>query len=256
MTRITIMGLGEAGSIYARDLAAAGADVRGFDPFRAAVEPGVPRQDDLRAAVRGADLVMSLVGADSATTAAQWAVDAVDGRPVFADLNTADPQTKSAVEAIAAGRGIPTADIAVLAPVPRARLATPLLASGGAADAVAALLAEFGVPVEVLAGPVGDAARRKLLRSVFMKGVAAVIVEALEASRADGLEEWMKAQIAEEFGTPGTDEVDRLLEGTYRHARRREHEMRDVLAMLEASGHPADMTRATVTWFQRIVAEG
>jgi 3-hydroxyisobutyrate dehydrogenase-like beta-hydroxyacid dehydrogenase len=37
---IAVLGLGEAGSVIARDLVAAGADVRGYDPAVAA-EPGI-----------------------------------------------------------------------------------------------------------------------------------------------------------------------------------------------------------------------
>ena len=39
----------------------------------------------------------------------------------------------------------------------------------------------------MLDGPAGLAAARKLLRSVFYKGMAASIVEALDAARAAGL---------------------------------------------------------------------
>ena len=63
------------------------------------------------------------------------------------------------------------------------------------------------------------------------------------------------AQIARELGPEGPALVDRLVEGTHHHAVRREHEMRDALRAVEATGEPVDMTRATLTWFQRIVAE-
>ena len=68
-------------------------------------------------------------------------------------------------------------------------------------------------------------------------------------------EEWLRDQIAGEFGPDGRALVDRLVEGTFTHAVRREHEMRDALAVIEASGEPADMTRATLAWLERIAAQ-
>jgi len=49
------------------------------------------------------------------------------------------------------------------------------------------------------AGPAGLAAGRKLLRSVFYKGMAASIVEALEAARAAGDDQWLQDHIATEL---------------------------------------------------------
>ena len=104
-------------------------------------------------------------------------------------------------------------------------------------------------------GPAGEAARLRLLRSVFMKGLATLIVEGVGAARAVGAEDWLRGQMAQELGPDGAALVDRLIDGTHRHAVRREHEMRDALAALEATGQPADMTRATLAWFERLVAE-
>jgi len=57
-----------------------------------------------------------------------------------------------------------------------------MLASGGGAARYAGMLNPLGADIEVLDGPAGLAATRKLLRSVFYKGMAAAVVEALEAA--------------------------------------------------------------------------
>ena len=87
---------------------------------------------------------------------------------VYADLNTSAPALKRELADLLAG--VRFADVALLGPVPARGLATPALASGPAADAFAALLEPFGMPVEVVSATPGDAAGAKLLRSVFMKG--------------------------------------------------------------------------------------
>lgn len=250
--RIAVLGLGEAGGIYARDLAAAGATVTGYDPSRR--RDDVDQRDDTASAVRGADAVLSLVSAASALQAAREALPHLSTHTVYADLNTASPDLKREVAALAAARGIAMADVAVLAPVPRARLRTPLLASGPGATAFARALEPWGAPVTTVPGEAGEAARLKLLRSVFMKGLGALVIEALGAARAAGAEAWLHAQIADEFGADGAAFVDHLVAGTHRHAARREQEVRDALTLLEADGLPADMTRGAAAWFARIVA--
>lgn len=255
MTRITVIGLGEAGSLYARGLRAAGAEVRGYDRRDRAAD-GVAQVADLAEAVSGADLVLSLVWARTAVEVAQEAIPLLDRSAVFADLNTAAREVKSAVAATGAAHGVAVADVAVLAPVPREAERTPLLASGDGAVRFAALLGPLGAPVEVMPGVAGDAAQLKLLRSVFMKGLAAVVIEGLSAARAVGAEQWLHDQMAQEFGPGGAAKVDHLVTGTYTHIERREREVRDALAALEAAGQHADMTRATATWYQRILAEG
>jgi 3-hydroxyisobutyrate dehydrogenase-like beta-hydroxyacid dehydrogenase len=255
MTRIAVIGLGEAGRIYAAGLARAGADVRGFDPV-AQIEDGhldhprLVRVDELADAVTGADLTISLVGAAAAETVAHDVIRL--SRAMYADFNTAAPEVKSRIAAHGTAAGAPVADVAVLAPAYRAAERTPLLASGPAAAGLARMLAPFGVPVETIDAEAGAAARLKLLRSVFMKGLAALVIEGLDAARAADVEPWLRAQIAAELGAEGDELVTRLLVGTYAHADRREHEVRDALAVLDEAGRPADMTRATLAWLTRI----
>lgn len=255
MVRIAVMGLGEAGALYARGLAEAGAEVTGYDPHVEVSALGIAQRTTLAGCVEGADVVLSLVGARASVGAARDAVERMAHGALLADLNTAAPATKREVAALARGAGVAVADVAVLAPVPRAGHRTPLLASGDAAEEFARRMRPLGVPVDVAPGGIGDAARLKLLRAVFMKGLAALVIEGLEAARASGAEEWLRGQIAAELGADGHAAVERLLAGTYTHVERREHELRDVLSVLEEAGTPTDMTRATHAWLARILAE-
>jgi 3-hydroxyisobutyrate dehydrogenase-like beta-hydroxyacid dehydrogenase len=255
---IAVIGLGEAGSRYAAGLAAAGARVRGFDPHHAPDLAGVAHAVDAATAVAGADLVLSLVHGRLAVEVASSLLPHITPPTIYADLNAASPDAMRTVARMAADRGVSMTDVAVLAPVPRAGHGTPLLASGDGAPSFAALVDPLGVPVEVIDAPAGAAAERKLLRSVFMKGLAAVVLESLDAARAAGAETWMRDHIAAELDVDGEghQRVARLVDGTRTHAARREQEMHDALAELEALGAPTDMTRATLAWLARLRAAG
>jgi 3-hydroxyisobutyrate dehydrogenase-like beta-hydroxyacid dehydrogenase len=225
VAEIAVLGLGEAGGRLAGDLAAAGAVVRGYDPDPARAGTASSAEE----AAAGADVVLSANAASAAVAAAKSALPVLGDDAVYADLNTAPPAVKQELAAIAGER---FADVALLGPVPEKGLGTPALASGPAAEAFAAVLQPLGMPVEVVSGRAGDAAEMKLVRSVFMKGLAASAIESLDAAERAGHAGWLRGEIAGVIGEPL---LDRLLEGSRTHAARRVDEMdaaRDLLLEL------------------------
>ena len=81
---IAVLGLGEAGSAIAADLAAAGARVLGFDPVRPAPD-GVEPAADARAAVAPADIVLSVNTAAVALEVAETVAPALPPGCLYAD---------------------------------------------------------------------------------------------------------------------------------------------------------------------------
>ncbi len=195
-------------------------------------------------AADGADLVLSVNSASAALDALRAGRAGLRPGAVWADLNTASPGTKRQLAALAAEHGVPFADVAIMAPVPGRGLSVPMLTSGNAAEAVAAALNGFGAAVDVLPGEAGVAAERKLLRSVFFKGMSAAVVEALQAARAAGCEDWLRDVIVGELTAAGAGTVDRLVTGSYRHAVRRTAEMAAAAEMLGELDVRADVAAA------------
>ncbi|HEX6471716.1 MAG TPA: DUF1932 domain-containing protein [Streptosporangiaceae bacterium] len=251
---VAVLGLGEAGSRYAADLLAAGCAVVGYDPVARPGLPGLRQVDGPAGAVRAAQVVLSL---NAAHVAQRVAADAAPGlRPgtVYADLNTSAPEVKRRVAATVEPTGAAFVDVAVLAPVPRSGLRTPVAVAGPGRERLADFLASFGVQVEDAGPEPGAAAGRKLLRSVFMKGVAAVLLESLEIAALAGQEDWVREQIVGEFTAADRAFVDRLVDGTPQHARRRLDEMRAAAAYAADLGAHHDVTSATIAGLERLVA--
>jgi len=214
MPTIALLGLGEAGSRLADDLVAAGLEVHGYDP-----DTELTRAPDAQAAVAGSDVVLSVNSAAAAHTAAAEAVPALGSGAIYADLNTSSPELKRALADLVGARFV---DVALLGPVLVRGLETPALASGPAARAFADVFEPLGMPVDVVSERPGDAATLKLVRSVFMKGLAASALESLNAAEAAGQREWLEGQLAAVIGEPL---LERLIEGSHRHAARRAEEM-------------------------------
>jgi 3-hydroxyisobutyrate dehydrogenase-like beta-hydroxyacid dehydrogenase len=253
MTACTVIGLGEAGATYAAALVAAGHTVTGFDPVAPSTPAGVTRAATAAGACQGAEVVLVMTGAAVARSVAQECLPVLPAGSCYADFTSSSPSVMRELGQLPGKADF--ADVAILGPVSALGEKTPLMVSGPGAQAVARLLAPLGMEVEIAEGEPGAAMAHKLLRSVLMKGMASVIVEAVQAGRAAGLEQWIRAQIASQLAGDGQAVIDRFLTGTAKHALRRSREMQDTASYLSDLGVPAEMTTASATALTRMAQE-
>ena len=183
--RFTVFGLGEAGSLIAAGLVAAGQDVRAYDPADVTTPAGVERCDDPHAAVADAAVVLALTASADAPTALRQALDEIPGSAIYADLSTSSAVAKRQLAELAAARDLAFADVALMSIVLGNGLRTPALTSGTGAAALEAVMAPLGMPIEAIGEQAGDAATRKLLRSVVIKGLAGT-ADRIDARRRSG----------------------------------------------------------------------
>ncbi|OZC63620.1 transferase [Rhodococcus sp. 15-725-2-2b] len=233
--KVAILGLGEAGTLYSSGFAAVGWEVAGFDPADTATPSDVVRFDDVSDAVAGADLVLSLTSSKVAVQAAAAAAPHLSAGTTYADMNSASATVKKDVAAAVTAAGVTFADVAVIGSVPANGARTALVVSGSGSGAAAEHFRAVGAPVEDIGGAPGDASRRKLLRSSFMKGLGALIVESTDAGAAADAEQWVRSQIAAEL-SGGFDALDRLRDGTRKHAARRAVEAAASVDLLDELG--------------------
>ena len=111
------------------------------------------------------------------------------------------------------------------------------------------------MPVEVLSDEPGAAAARKLLRSVFMKGLAASCLESLRAARAAGCEDWMREEIEGVLAGADAALLERLVTGSARHATRRIGEVADARELLAELGVEPRVTVAAGGWLAQLESE-
>jgi 3-hydroxyisobutyrate dehydrogenase-like beta-hydroxyacid dehydrogenase len=248
---VAVLGIGEAGGRLARDLIAAGVFVHGWDPDPPAIPEGVVFAANNPAAVIGADIVLSVNWASVAIEVAAEVAPVLRPDQLYADLNTASPQNKRDVAAIIEGTGALFVDAAVMAPILPDGLGTPVYASGSGAALFAEKMSPLGMPVTVLEGEAGVAATHKLVRSIVYKGVAAVVMECLEAGEALNMGDYARAQMMTILRDASL--IDRFVEGSKRHAGRRVHEMEAVIEMLESVGVSAFTSRAALEKLKEMV---
>jgi 3-hydroxyisobutyrate dehydrogenase-like beta-hydroxyacid dehydrogenase len=255
--RIAFIGFGEAARAFRASLAEAepGLAFAAYDVLFASEGPegpcagaaravGVEVARDHAGAAAGADWVVSAVTAGSSLAAAEAVAAGLVGDQAFLDINSVSPGRKRATAALMPP-GVAYVDMAVMAPVHPRGHRTPALVAGALEPGLVAGLGRLGFRFEVAGPEVGAAAAVKLVRSLFVKGLEAITVEALLAAEATGSVDRVVRSLAGSFpglGWPGFASYQ--LERTLTHGTRRAEEMRESAAMLDELGLEAGLARA------------
>ena len=274
---IALLGFGEAGSAIARGLCAEGGwrgpskpgdnaprrviaidtaldkDARGTALGKAARSLDVAIEDRYTEALREADLVICAVQGEHALEAAEAAAPLLKRGAHYLDLCTVtgkmSDEDRAPIEA-AGGRYI---DIAVMGGFFKQGIKAPMLVAGEDVEPVVAWMNENGFDAKVLGPKPGSASSVKMLRSVLIKGVEALGVEAFVAAERQGI-------LKEVMGCMG--DVDQLGFGNFAamlvqthivHAHRRWEEMGLVARTLRETGVDPLMTEAIEKSHRRTV---
>lgn len=254
MRHIAFIGFGEAGTILASELAQHhrvvvwdrklnGAEREAMR--EKAERAGVQAANSLAQALDGAAWVFSTVTAGSALEVAHQSAALMQAGQYFLDLNSVAPDTKRhAAQAFVPGVYV---DVAVMAPVPPARMKTPLLVGGPQAESVTDVLNQLGFNARFGDTVVGKVSAIKMCRSVMIKGLEALTTECLFAAREYGVEEEVLASLHRSFPSLGWDGAfpGYLISRVAEHGVRRSEEMEEVVKTLRDAGGLGLMSQST-----------
>lgn len=248
--KIALIGFGEAGATFAQAARWSGC---AFDILPSRAEAMADAGSNCSAtaadALKDADIVLSLVTADSALKVASEYARYLRAGAIWCDMNSVAPDTKREASLAVEAAGARYADIAVLAPVNPAKLSVPLLVSGPcAAEAVAALETSGFTDVRSVGSEVGRASAIKMIRSVMVKGLEALTDEMMQAARAAGVvDEVLTSLDKSERSARWSERAEYNLERMATHGLRRAAEMEEVAKTLASLGVEPLLTSATVT---------
>lgn len=264
--RVAFVGFGEVAAAFAQAFAAAGARVSAYDVLMdapdgpahlAARAAGTPVEfASLGEALRGTRYVFSTVTTDVAREAALACRPHLAPGQVWIDLNATEPAAKREIAAIVEPSGAAFVEGALLGAVGVTGAKTELLLGGAAAKATAhALAVDAGFNVRHYSDEVGRASTYKMLRSVFSKGLEALLIEFLVAGERAGMRDELWAEVV---GLLGRERFEKVATNwVCSHAvahERRWHEVVQVEKVLRELGIEPVVTSATEAVFRRSVA--
>lgn len=262
LTAIGFLGFGEVAAHFSAASRDAGAAVIAFDvlldrpggreKLTARARGAPPQFAALAEMLSRAEVVLSTVTTDVALQAARSCVPHFRRGQLYVDLNATSPATKREIAAVVGNTGADFIEGAILSAVGVAGAKAKVLLCGERAAEAATRLYALGLDFRDYGREVGKASSFKMLRSVFSKGMEALLVESLLAARRAGVEADLWREIVATLDAAPFEDVGGNWVRTHGSAHeRRWHEMVDVRAMLADLGLDAPMTEATVALFER-----
>jgi 3-hydroxyisobutyrate dehydrogenase-like beta-hydroxyacid dehydrogenase len=198
---------------------------------------GIEASSSAAEAVRGADVVLSAVVSDQCVAAAENTAPHLNSGQFYLDINSTSPDKKKSAAQLVEASGADYVEAAVMGLVPPHGISVPMLLAGKRAAELADILSGFGMDVSAIGENIGDASAVKMVRSVFMKGFTAILLECLVAANKLGAEEAILDSLAVSF--PDLDwraTADYYAPRLVRHSKRQAAEMHSVADTLRGLG--------------------
>ncbi|MGH8033747.1 MAG: DUF1932 domain-containing protein, partial [Lysobacterales bacterium] len=271
LRRVCLLGFGEVGGALSTGLAMrADVDLAAWDwqfdqpastpSLQAARHVRVRQAESARQAAVGCELVISAVTAAQALPAARSVLPGLERGAWYLDLNSTSPGTKRTVaKAISAAGGRFVEAVVMSAIAPRG-MASPLLAGGPHAAEFLPLGKTLGFSnLRLCSAELGRAAATKMCRSVVVKGVEALLAEALLAARHYGVEDDVLDSLQDLFPRPDWRSQARyMISRSVEHGVRRAEEMREAAQTVAEAGLQPLMSTACAQrqqWAAQYAAE-
>lgn len=250
--QVGFLGFGDVAVAFSRGLMANGLSVctclsgRSQRTVENATSAGVKLFDSYRELAENSDILFSSVVPSKAVEVAKLVGN--NSKGIFVDVNNVSPATvKSATDHIKNGK---TVDAAIIGSVKRKGLNVKIVGSGPSAEDFVELN-NYGMNISVVGHEIGDASTIKLLRSVYTKGVSALLFESLYHAYRIGIDKEVLQCIAETEGDNFIDSTDSRIVSALYHAKRRSEEMEEVVKVLSDYQNPI-MSKATSKFFYEL----
>jgi 3-hydroxyisobutyrate dehydrogenase-like beta-hydroxyacid dehydrogenase len=254
--RVAFIGFGEVAAAFSGALAARGAKISAYDvrmEKREAAERLGVSFTNLSEALQGATYVLSTVTTSVARQAAEQCARHLRSGQTYIDLNATEPALKKEVGEIVSVAGAAFVEGAILGAIGVTGARTEILLGGPhARRAERELAGELGLNARFYSEEIGKASMFKMLRSVFSKGMEALLIEFLVAGERAGIRADLWNEVTGLFATQPFENV--ALNWVRTHAgahERRYHEVKQVAAVLRALGIEPTITAATEAFFAR-----
>lgn len=211
-----------------------------------AEESGVELVDSLTELIRSSEIIFSAIPSSFAVDVCTEAAPVLKKGQIYVDVSASTPAAKVKMWELLKGTGVLFADAAMLGSLPKDKHKVPITASGNGAVYFKELMEPFHMNITLAGEEAGSASAIKLVRSIFMKGIASLMIEMLQGATQYGVQDEVIASISKSLDNiPFINHLNRLVTGSAIHCKRRAAELKGSVCMLEEAGLEAEMTKAT-----------
>lgn len=258
---VAVISPGAMGSSVAARLTERGVEVRTLLTGRSEVSIARARdarmRDATEAQIAEADIILSIVSPGDALALAERLrpalADAVR-KPVYVDCNAINPATVDRIAAVIAAARCPFVDGGIIGPPPRpGAKPTRIYLSGPDAERVA-VLAEYGLSMPVLPGPVGIASALKMSYAGITKGFTALGAAMMLAATHGGTADFLRHELSTsqpELLAWLTRQVPNMYEKAYRWV----PEMQEIAGFVGEDPAAQQLYAAAARFYEQIAAD-
>jgi 3-hydroxyisobutyrate dehydrogenase-like beta-hydroxyacid dehydrogenase len=212
-----------------------------------ATAAGITLLETSGSVIEEADLIIAAVPGSRALQAAEMVLKDLNIHKIYADVSTSSPTTKQKIAELIASTGAGFVDGALMGGLTLQQHKVHTLVSGSGADRFIELMMPYHMSLDKVSDKAGDAIAIKLVRSVYMKGIASLQVEMLEVAAKLKVEDKVLASISNTLDSSSfVKMMNFLVTASAIHAERQTHEMADCMVMLKDLGIEPIMTEATM----------
>lgn len=240
------LGLGQEGitGIVAYD-AMAGDPVMGKLVKTRAEEAKVVLKETAGEIAAECDIIFAAVPSSYTLDVCEAVRDSLNSHKIYVDVSASTPAVKEKIWDAIKETGVLFVDAAMLGSLPKDRHQVPITASGNGAASFKEKMEPFGMKITTVGEKAGAASAIKLIRSIYMKGIASLMIEMAQAADAYGVAEEVISSISKSMDQiPFTSHLDRLVTGSAIHCHRRAAELKGSIDMLKECGLGSEMTAA------------
>ncbi len=250
--KLGYIGFGEAAYNMGKGLKGEGfEDIRAFDValnmegaakdvfLKRAADAGVTVARSAQEVVEMCDVVVICVPARFTAPTADGLLPFARENQLFIDTTTALPHIKEAEADKFAAKGAKYVDSAMLGSLVVSAHKVPMLASGDGAEEWKELMTPYAMKISLVGkgSKPGAASRIKLARSVFMKGIEALIVETFLFARKLGIEENILESVTKSMDKESFKELAKRMAGAdIVHSERRAFEVGEAMELMHEVG--------------------
>lgn len=265
--KIGFIGFGEVGYTFSKAMNEAGADITAYDlllddPKRAGemrrriLESG-SKVGTLEGVLGSCVYIISTVVTQAAKEVAERCAPLLKPGHVYIDLNSTSPSVKVEIGEIVERTGADFVEGAILGAVGVTGAGTRIFTGGARGPEVAELLNGYGMNVRFYSTDIGKASAFKMLRSIFSKGVEALLLEMMVAGRRAGIAEDLWQDITRFMASRSFDEIGANWMRSHAVAHeRRYYEMLQVIETMNELGVKPIMTERTAAYFRQSLDMG
>ncbi len=251
MVKLGFMGFGEAAFHMAKGLVEQGLqNISVYDKCMEMDNPvakqnlharvkqsGVALMDTVATMVADSDYIVVAVPAVFSEQACQDIINCAKHKKsnvYLVDVCSSSPSLKYNISQCCENTNIIYVDSPMLGPLPVYGHKVPIVASGQGANMWRDAMTPWGMDITPIDGEAGKASRIKLSRSIFTKGLEALLVETFQFARKNGVEDIVLQSISATINDKDfAYTAKRYITSDLIHAERRAHELEEAIAIMQ-----------------------